>query len=339
MSQSWYNLHVVNQVAEIDIFEDIAFFGITAKTFSEDLKDLGDFSEIIVNINSPGGDVFEGLAIFNILRGLNKKVIVNINGIAASIASVIALAGDEINIADNGFFFVHQVSGGAFGTADDIEKTAEDIRKIQDQIVNIYINKTGLSKEKITQLMEDESLLTAEEAKELGFVDNITEGLKVAASVSKDMKLNDIHKSFKNNVMNDELKKAIEGVKSWANETFEAFKKHPENNEEKGAEFKKEFEDKLTALETDFQANLDETSKAQDETLTEKDTIIAEKDENIKAREEVLAKNDTTIKELEAKITELEKEPLGTELKANSEGDKKIDWKNLHPSDVDALFE
>ncbi len=333
MSQSWYNLHVVNQVAEIDIFEDIAFFGITAKTFSEDLKDLGDFSEIIVNINSPGGDVFEGLAIFNILRGLNKKVIVNINGIAASIASVIALAGDEINIADNGFFFVHQVSGGAFGTADDIEKTAEDIRKIQDQIVNIYINKTGLSKEKITQLMEDESLLTAEEAKELGFVDNITEGLKVAASVSKDMKLNDIHKSFKNNVMNDDLKKAFDDLKSWITDLTN---KKPEDTDEKLTE---EFTEKITALETDFQAKLDETSKSQDETLTEKDTIIAEKDENIKAREEVLAKNDTTIKELEAKITELEKEPLGTEPKANSEGDKKIDWKNLHPSDIDALFE
>ena len=172
-------------VGEIFIFDEIGggFFsdGITPKSFAADLKALGAVRTLNVFINSPGGAVFDGVAIFNQLKRHPARKNVFIDGIAASIASVIAMAGDEINIAANGFIMIHEPFTMAFGTAADLRKTADQLEKINDTIINTYAARTGTPENTIGDLMAAETWMNAEEALELGFADNITDEVSVAA--------------------------------------------------------------------------------------------------------------------------------------------------------------
>ncbi len=172
-------------VGEIFIFDDIGegFFsdGITPKSFAADLKALGAVRTLNIFINSPGGAVFDGVAIFNQLKRHTARKNVFIDGIAASIASVIAMAGDEINIAANGFIMIHEPFTMAFGTAADLRKTADQLEKINDTIINTYAARTGTPENVIGDLMAAETWMNAEEAVELGFADNITDEVAIAA--------------------------------------------------------------------------------------------------------------------------------------------------------------
>ncbi len=172
-------------VGEIFIFDEIGegFFsdGITPKSFAADLKALGAVRTLNVFINSPGGAVFDGVAIFNQLKRHPARKNVFIDGIAASIASVIAMAGDEINIAANGFIMIHEPFTMAFGTAADLRKTADQLEKINDTIINTYAARTGTPENVIGDLMVAQTWMNAEEAVELGFADNITDEVAVAA--------------------------------------------------------------------------------------------------------------------------------------------------------------
>src|SRR5262245_51278548 len=106
--KTWYSIQAKKAgSAEIVIFDEIGVWGITAKAFYDELKALGDIREIMLRVNSPGGDVFDGLAIYNMLKSHKARVNVTIDGIAASIASIIAMAGDHITMPGNTFMFVH----------------------------------------------------------------------------------------------------------------------------------------------------------------------------------------------------------------------------------------
>jgi HK97 family phage major capsid protein/ATP-dependent Clp endopeptidase proteolytic subunit ClpP len=176
--------------AEILIYEQIGegFFeeGIGAKRFAEDLKALGDVDRLVVRINSPGGSVFEGLAIYNQLKGHRAEKEVHIDGIAASIASVIAMSGDRVIMPSNALMMVHDPSGLAMGTAEDMRKMAEALDKIKTGIITAYQSKTGLDKKDIADLMSEETWMTAEDALAYGFVDNVEEAVKMAASFDLD---------------------------------------------------------------------------------------------------------------------------------------------------------
>ncbi len=172
-------------VGEIFIFDDIGegMFsdGITPKSFATDLKALGAVRTLNIFINSSGGSVFDGVAIFNQLKRHGARKVVFIDGIAASIASVIAMAGDEINIAANGFIMVHEPFTMAMGSASEFRKVADQLEKINDTIINTYAARTGTPENVIADLMAVETWMNAEEAIELGFADNISDEVEIAA--------------------------------------------------------------------------------------------------------------------------------------------------------------
>lgn len=169
---------------EILLYEEIGFWGVSAKVFADELARI-DASTIHLRINSPGGDVFDGVAIYNALRAHKARVITHIDGLAASIASVIALAGDEVRMAPNAFFMVHNPWAIAMGDAAEFRKMAETLEKISEgAIAKTYQLKTGEDLETIETWMDDETWFTADEAKDAGFVDLVEDTEPAEAEAS-----------------------------------------------------------------------------------------------------------------------------------------------------------
>lgn len=173
------------QKAEILLYEQIgnSFWeeGITAKQFAHDLAKLGKVRSIDVRINSPGGSVFDGLAIYNTLKQHPATVDVYIDGVAASIASVIAMAGDTVSIARNAMVMVHDPHGRVEGTPEEISAYANVMSKCRDSIVSAYADKTGKDAAELLAMLKAETYMTAAEAVENGFADEITGDMAVAA--------------------------------------------------------------------------------------------------------------------------------------------------------------
>ncbi len=185
INRKGYQIKAKSNSAEILIYEEIGdgwLGGISAKQFAEDMKGI-KASDINVRINSEGGSVFDGHAIYNTLRNHGARITVDIDGLAASIASIIAMAGDEIRMAENGFLMIHDPWVVAAGTADELRSQAEVMDKVQEKLVNTYVKRTGGDAEQIAQWMADETWMNAEEALERGFVDSITEETRMAASI------------------------------------------------------------------------------------------------------------------------------------------------------------
>lgn len=190
MSRSWYRMRAAAKdgkpaSAEIEIYDEVGFWGIRAADFIRDLRAMGEVDAITLNINSPGGEVFDGLAIYNVLNRHPAQVTARIDGIAASIASVIAMAGDEVVMPDNAMMMIHDPTGLVIGTAEDMRDLAETLDKVKGSLVAAYRNKTGLEEDEIGALMAAETWLTASEAKAKGFCDRIAKPVKVAASANK----------------------------------------------------------------------------------------------------------------------------------------------------------
>jgi len=180
--KNWYQITAKAGTNEVIIYDEIGAFGISAKQFIEDLKGLGAVNALNVRINSPGGSVFDGTAIFNALKYHPAKVTVWIDGLAASIASMIAMAGDTIFMPENAMMMIHDPSGLVVGTADDMEKMGDTLRKIKSSMVSAYRNKSGLSTARIEEIMSFETWLTANEAVDQGFADQVAAAVKVAAN-------------------------------------------------------------------------------------------------------------------------------------------------------------
>jgi ATP-dependent protease ClpP protease subunit len=170
--------------AEIWIYDEIGasfFGGVSANRVAKDLKALGKVKEITVRLHSPGGEVFDGFAIYNLLKQHPADVHVSIDGMAFSIASVIAMAGDTIHMADNAMLMVHEPWLFTIGNAEQLRKDAELLDKLSGNIVDAYQKRTKQKEQFIKDLMVAESWLKATEALEYGFIDQITDALKLAA--------------------------------------------------------------------------------------------------------------------------------------------------------------
>lgn len=146
---------------------------VTPDLFRDELKQHA--GDLTVVINSPGGDVFAGLAIYNALVNHNGNVTVRVDGLAASIASVIAMAGDKIIMSPGSMIMIHRPSVYAAGTVDDMEKAKDVLMKIEEGITPIYAKRTGLDEDKIAELLEAETWMLADKAVELGFADEVSE--------------------------------------------------------------------------------------------------------------------------------------------------------------------
>lgn len=173
---------LANGAAEIFVFDEIGYWGVTAKEFARDLKEVNPNDSIELHINSPGGSVTDGIAIFNLLKNHKSKVNVHIDGLAASMASVIAMAGDTITMPENALMMIHNPWGGAMGDADELRKTADVLDKMKQALISAYVNKTGKDTEEISQLMDAETWMTGSEAVEMGFASQVTDEVQLAAS-------------------------------------------------------------------------------------------------------------------------------------------------------------
>ena len=171
--------------ATLQIFDQIGedWFGgsgISAKAFSDALQSVGP-GPLVVEINSPGGNVWDGLSIYNMLRGRNAQVTTRVVGIAASIASIIALAGDTVEMADASLFMIHDPSGMVSGTAEDMRKMAVALDQHAEVLATIYAKCTGKPMSQIRAAMKAETWFTAQEAMQFGLADCMTELPAMAA--------------------------------------------------------------------------------------------------------------------------------------------------------------
>jgi ATP-dependent protease ClpP protease subunit len=181
------DLHIVDFIG--DWIDDYWGFGVTAKAFIDQLSKLPEAVKTIrVHVNSPGGDVWSAVNIANALRAqraTNRRTVeAIIDGLAASAASIIIMAGDPIRIADNGLVMIHRPVSGIYGTSEDMRQYADAIDKVRDQIVATYRWHSELSVEELVALMDATTWMTADEAIANGFATEKVEGLQAAATLS-----------------------------------------------------------------------------------------------------------------------------------------------------------
>ena len=222
MKGQWYNIqNKASETADIYIFDEIGMYGVTAQDFIGEIKELKN-TPINLRINSLGGDVFNGMAIYNVIKKREAKTTVYIEGIAASIATIIALGADEVVMSENSLFMIHNAWGGTMGDAKDMRKSAETLEKISTELTEIYMKKTGLSYDVVSNMMDEETWLNSEEAYELGFVDTISDAIKIAAKYDVSKFKNITNEQVQNKLnININNRKMTNELKEWFNNKVE----------------------------------------------------------------------------------------------------------------------
>jgi ATP-dependent protease ClpP protease subunit len=171
--------------ASIDIFDVIGsdWFGegFTAKRMSAALRSIGEDKDVVVNINSPGGDVFEAATIYNLLAQHKGNITVNILGLAASAASVIAMAGDTIKISKIGFLMIHNSWSIVMGNKTDLREAADTLELFDKSILAAYAGRASIEEGKISKMMDKETWIGADDAIEYGLADEVIETKKAPA--------------------------------------------------------------------------------------------------------------------------------------------------------------
>jgi ATP-dependent Clp endopeptidase proteolytic subunit ClpP len=284
MNKNWYNIkaEASSKSADVYIFDEIGTFGLTAQSFIEEIKSYKD-TPMSLHINCVGGDVFEGMAIYNVLKKRTARTTVYIEGIAASMGSVIALAGDEVIMAENSLFMIHNAWGGAMGEATEIRKTAALLDKISGEIADIYTKKTNLPYNRVQEMMDEETWLSADEAYNLGFIDSISDAIKVAAKYDVSKFKNITDKEIQNKLsVNLKSKKMTEELKNWFNaKVEEIIAKVKSSDESETADVKevevmmadeKEVSEKLSG----FEAKVTELNSFVTDLEGEKETLTQE---------------------------------------------------------------
>ena len=202
----WYTIQAKTaDTAEISIYDEIGGWGISAQQFAKDFKALGNnLKQINLHIHSPGGDVFDGIAIYNLLKNHPANKTVTIDGLAASMASVIAMAGTEIIMPENAMMMIHKPWGVQGGDADDMRKYADLLDKVEDTLIPAYAAKTGKSAEELAEMLAAETWLNGKECVEHGFADKLAEPVKAMAQLqSKRLgDYNNMPKAIKDMLMN-----------------------------------------------------------------------------------------------------------------------------------------
>jgi len=206
----WEFKNKTSTEADLYLYIEIASWGAgysahSAQSFKQELDDLGEIETLNIYINSPGGDVFEGNTIMNMLKRKKCTKNVYIDGLAASIASVIAMAGDKIIMPNNAMMMIHNAWTYAIGNSKDLRKLADDLDKVNASIRQAYLDKAGdkLDEETLINLMDNETWLTAQECFDYGLCDVVGEDKSIAAKFDLNL-LN----QYKNIPVNYVLKQA-----------------------------------------------------------------------------------------------------------------------------------
>lgn len=182
--QSRVILNAKDNTGEVFVYDAIGewFGGVSAKSLADELKKLKDAKHVDVRINSPGGEVFDGLAIYNQLVRFKGTIHTHIDGMAFSIASVIAMAGSEVHMADNAMLMIHDPWAFVAGNSAEMRRMADDLDRTADQLVTVYKGRTKTKEDEIRAMMAAETYLDAEQSKKLGFATTIVESKRVAAA-------------------------------------------------------------------------------------------------------------------------------------------------------------
>jgi len=208
----WFTIKSLsNENAEISIYDEIGqglFSGVDAKGFIDELQALGHVNNISLHLNSPGGSVFEGAAIFNALKRNSAFITVYIEGLAASTASLIAMAGDRVEMSENSLFMIHNPWSLVSGNADEFRKMADVLDKTKSAMISGYMAKTKKSEQEISDLMSAETWFTPDEANQSGFIDGVTKALPVAASFDLSL-YNNVPKVIKMTTKTSQVKAEI----------------------------------------------------------------------------------------------------------------------------------
>lgn len=188
--RQWFSVQAkAGEKAEIFIYDEIGIGwyggGVAAVDLIAQVKalNLESSDELLVRINSPGGSFFEGNAIYNYLRSLKAKVVVRVEGMAASSASLIAMAGDRIEMPENAMMFIHNPWNMAAGDATVMRKMADDLDKMRDSAVATYMRRAGdkLTKDNLIEMLDAETWLGAEESVKFGLADVVDDPVRAAA--------------------------------------------------------------------------------------------------------------------------------------------------------------
>lgn len=184
----WEFKNKSNNEADLYLYIEIASWGggyaaHSAQSFKQELDDLGNIDTLNIYINSPGGDVFEGVTIMNMLKRKKCTKNIYVDGLAASIASVIAMSGDNIIMPSNAMMMIHNAWTVAMGNSNEFRKLADDLEKINTSIRQAYLDKAGdkLDEATLINLMDNESWLTAQECYDYGLCDQVGENTSIAA--------------------------------------------------------------------------------------------------------------------------------------------------------------
>lgn len=182
-----------NTISILDVIgQDWFGEGVTAKRISAALRAIGK-NDVVVNVNSPGGDYFEGLAIYNMLREHPAKVTVKVLGIAASAASVIAMAGDEIQIARAGFLMIHNTWVIAMGDRHQLRDVADWLEPFDQSAIDIYAARTGLSDGELGKMLDRETWIGGSDAVDKGFADSLLPSDEVSAKAKNSGDARELH--------------------------------------------------------------------------------------------------------------------------------------------------
>jgi ATP-dependent Clp protease protease subunit len=185
-STRFFNAKTGDKTLTLEIYDAIGadFFGggITASSVSDAINNAGDFDSITLRLNSPGGDLFEGVAIHNLLKASKKPVNVVVDGLAASAASLIAMAGDTVTMGDGTMMMIHEAMAMAMGFADDMRKMADTLDTVTASAADLYVAKTGMSKDKVLDLMKAETWMNPQEAVENKFATAVSSSAEKVAN-------------------------------------------------------------------------------------------------------------------------------------------------------------
>lgn len=292
---------IQNESADIYIYNEISSWEgeevTSAQSFRKDLEALGNVKKINVMINSPGGSVGDGLTIASLLQRHTAYVTAYVDGMACSIASVIACAADKLVMGRSSLLMVHNALTFTYGNAKDLRKQADDLDAVTASLRQMYLMKAGdkLTEKKIKELMDNESWLSAKECIELGLCDEILETNKMVA------KLPSKFKGMYNNIPKELLKQM--------NEVNEM--------------------DKVENKETEVVETVEATEEVVEEKTEETVEPVAEKTETTEetapeTKEEVVDEKESKIEELEKTIEDLKNEKIELETKLNEANEKVI---------------
>ncbi|ADW76103.1 peptidase S14 ClpP (plasmid) [Rahnella aceris] len=183
--KSWFRMKASgDKTADIYIYDEIGYWGVTARQFTSSMKALGDLDHINLHIHSPGGDVFDGIAIYNLLNSHTASKTVYIDGLAASMASVIAMVGNPIIMPENAMMMIHKPWGITGGDANDMRDYADLLDKVEAVLIPSYAKKTGKTPDELALMLGEETWMTAQECLEHGFADQISTAVQAMARIN-----------------------------------------------------------------------------------------------------------------------------------------------------------